>query len=94
MARKKRVPQPVGSRNHLHNHPLLKKGGIHEQSTKAKRQQDKVKLKREWSQVNNRFFYLWLLRLSANQSWKHSEDAQVLPATTSCQTQLPAQSSA
>ena len=35
-------------RNPLHNHPLLKKGGVHKKSTKAIRQADKVKIKKEW----------------------------------------------
>ncbi len=52
MAKKKRIPDVTGPRNHLHNHPLLGKSGAHQQSTKAKRQHDKVKLKREWSQVS------------------------------------------
>jgi len=35
-------------RNWLHDHPLLGKCGIHEKSEKAKRQKQKVKLKKEW----------------------------------------------
>ncbi len=52
MAKSKRVTGLAGTRNHLHNHPLLRKGGSHQQSTKSKRCSDKVNLKREWPQVS------------------------------------------
>lgn len=49
MARKPAPPAPLGrSRNLLHDHPLLKKGGAHGKSTKAQRRNDKVKQRREW----------------------------------------------
>lgn len=36
-------------RNPFHNHPLMKKGGVHEKSDKAKRRIEKQKLKNgEW----------------------------------------------
>lgn len=35
-------------RNPLHDHPLMKRGGLHEKSSKAQRQQDKQSLKRQW----------------------------------------------
>lgn len=35
-------------RNPLHNHPLLRKGGVHEKSYKAKRKSEKQKLRKEW----------------------------------------------
>ena len=34
-------------RNPLHNHPLLSKGGVHRKTNKAKRQQEKMKMKKE-----------------------------------------------
>ncbi len=52
MAKKKRVAGLTGTRNHLHNHPLLRKGGTHQQNSKAKRRQEKVSLRREWPQVS------------------------------------------
>lgn len=48
MAKKRRIPAVAGPRNTLHNHPLLRKGGIHQPSKKAKRQQDKINLRKEW----------------------------------------------
>ncbi len=38
-------------RNPLHAHPLLKKGGVHDKSRKAKRRVEKQKLKLEWSSL-------------------------------------------
>lgn len=35
-------------RNPLHNHPLMRKGGLHEKTTKAKRKSLTQKLKKEW----------------------------------------------
>jgi hypothetical protein len=42
MATKKLKRVAAKARNLLHDHPLLKKGGRHEQSKKSKRQQEKV----------------------------------------------------
>ncbi len=36
------------TRNLLHNHPLLRKGGMHEKSRKAKRRSDKQALRKAW----------------------------------------------
>ncbi len=36
------------SRNPLHDHPLLSKGGAHQKASKAIRQRDKTSLKKEW----------------------------------------------
>ena len=44
----KQVKHKNRQRNFLHNHPLLRKGGVHEKSTKAIRQQEKQKLKKLW----------------------------------------------
>ncbi len=52
MAKKKRVAGLTGTRNHLHDHPLLRKGGTHQQTPKSRRRLDKVSLKREWPQVS------------------------------------------
>lgn len=46
MKAKRRVPVPV--RNLLHDHPLLRKGAVHDKSAKAKRRAAKVGLRREW----------------------------------------------
>lgn len=35
-------------RNPFHNHPLMRKGGIHQKSDKAKRQHEKQKIRNEW----------------------------------------------
>ncbi len=35
-------------RNSLHDHPLMRKGGVHEKPYKAKRKDEKQKLKKEW----------------------------------------------
>ncbi len=35
-------------RNSLHDHPLLRKGGVHDKAEKTKRRSDKQKLKNEW----------------------------------------------
>lgn len=46
-------------RNPFHNHPLMKKGGVHERSDKSKRRIEKQKLKNgEWYEqsVNNMYF--------------------------------------
>lgn len=45
MASNKRKPN---ARNLLHDHPLLRKGGVHEKSDKTKRRIEKQKLKKEW----------------------------------------------
>ena len=38
------------SRNLLHNHPLMRKGGIHQKSNKAKRRSDKVAMRVQLSE--------------------------------------------
>ena len=35
-------------RNPLHNHPLMKRGGVHGKTNKAQRQQERQALKRQW----------------------------------------------
>ena len=35
-------------RNLLHNHPLLRKGGTHEKTEKAKRRKEKQQLRKAW----------------------------------------------
>ncbi|MCU7843233.1 MAG: hypothetical protein KZQ93_05270 [Candidatus Thiodiazotropha sp. (ex Monitilora ramsayi)] len=35
-------------RNLLHNHPLLRKGGVHEKTQKAKRRKEKQALRKGW----------------------------------------------
>ena len=35
-------------RNHLHNHPLLRKGGVHEKTNKAKRRNSRQSLHKAW----------------------------------------------
>jgi len=35
-------------RNLLHNHPLLRKGGVHEKTRKAKRRSEKQALRKAW----------------------------------------------
>lgn len=36
------------ARNPFHDHPLMRKGGVHEKDNKAKRKGDKQRLKQEW----------------------------------------------
>ncbi len=36
------------SRNLLHNHPMLRKGGVHDKSNKAKRRKEKQNLRKAW----------------------------------------------
>ncbi len=36
-------------RNLLHNHPLLRKGGVHQKTRKAQRRGDKQALRKTWS---------------------------------------------
>lgn len=36
------------ARNPLHNHPLMQKGGVHEKPYKAKRKDERQKLKKQW----------------------------------------------
>lgn len=40
--------KPNRARNLLHDHPLLRKGGVHQKSNKAKRRNEKQKLKQDW----------------------------------------------
>ncbi|MDH5355007.1 MAG: hypothetical protein OEY09_11240 [Gammaproteobacteria bacterium] len=44
----KTVKQKNVFRNPLHDHPLMKRGGVHEKTKKAQRQQDKQQLKKLW----------------------------------------------
>ncbi|MEM7401425.1 MAG: hypothetical protein AAF304_05685 [Pseudomonadota bacterium] len=39
-------------RNLLHNHPMLRKGGVHQKCNKSKRRLDKVNMKKEWLPQN------------------------------------------
>ena len=45
-------PTAARPRNLLHDHPLLRKGGIHGKSRKAERRDGKVALRREWGPQN------------------------------------------
>jgi len=36
------------ARNPFHDHPLMQRGGMHGKSNKAKRKEEKQKVKREW----------------------------------------------
>jgi hypothetical protein len=36
------------SRNLLHNHPMLRKGGVHDKTNKAKRRKEKQNLHKAW----------------------------------------------
>lgn len=40
--------KPQRARNILHDHPLMRKGGVHQKSNKAQRRKDKQNLKRDW----------------------------------------------
>ena len=40
--------EKIKPRNPLHNHPLMKKGGVHDKTNKAKRKKLKQRLKKEW----------------------------------------------
>ena len=42
------------SRNLLHDHPLLRKGGSHGKTRKAHRREGKMDLRREWGPHNAR----------------------------------------
>ncbi len=44
----KTVKQECKPRNPFHDHPLMRKGGVHEKTNKAKRKGEKQKLKKEW----------------------------------------------
>lgn len=44
----KTVKQNFKPRNPFHDHPLMRKGGVHEKTYKAKRKGEKQKLKKEW----------------------------------------------
>jgi len=41
-------PKHNRTRNMLHDHPLLRKGGVHQKTNKVKRRGDKQKLKQDW----------------------------------------------
>jgi hypothetical protein len=45
MAKRKRKST---ARNPFHDHPLMRKGGVHEKIYKAKRKGERQKLKKEW----------------------------------------------
>jgi hypothetical protein len=45
---KVKLPKVAKARNPFHDHPLLRKGGVHERTEKAKRKQAKQKFKKEW----------------------------------------------
>ncbi|MFK8031668.1 MAG: hypothetical protein AB8G18_15635 [Gammaproteobacteria bacterium] len=90
MAKKKRIPVATGPRNVLHNHPLLRKSGVHQQSAKAKRSQDKINLKKEWSQVSVTV-YLWPL-FFAHIARSHEQPfmgAQLLSHWLTCESRSP-----
>lgn len=36
------------ARNLLHNHPMMKKGGVHQKSNKAQRKKEKQALRKAW----------------------------------------------
>jgi hypothetical protein len=42
---KKRCNRP---RNFLHNHPMLRKGGVHDKTNKAKRRKENQNLRKAW----------------------------------------------
>ncbi|MCG8671084.1 MAG: hypothetical protein MI867_16885 [Pseudomonadales bacterium] len=44
---KTKTPKPFRYRNHVARNPLLRKGGVHEKTTGAKRSANKRKLKKE-----------------------------------------------
>ncbi len=48
----KTMKQKKVIRNPLHNHPLMQRGGVHEKTKKAQRQQDKQQLKKLWRYLN------------------------------------------
>ena len=54
----KNTKQKRITRNVLHDHPLMKKGGVHEKTEKAKRQRDKQQLRKSWRnlKVNSGLF--------------------------------------
>jgi len=56
---------PKKARNLLHDHPLMKKGGIHEKTKKSKRHQDKIQLKKGWPDLGEAIRQL--LTCAANQ---------------------------
>lgn len=56
----KQVPKP---RNPFYQHPMMQKGGAHQKSNKALRNQNKCSLKREWPKQNLFFTQSILLRL-------------------------------
>ena len=38
----------LSRRNPMHNHPLLRKGGIHKKTNKTLRSKEKIMIKKEW----------------------------------------------
>ena len=48
MAKSKKKVIVSAPRNPLFNHPLMKKGSVHQKNNKTKRQADKTQLRKEW----------------------------------------------
>lgn len=46
------------ARNHHAYHPIMRKGGVHTKTEKAKRKQQRQQLKRQLTEITCRFFYL------------------------------------
>lgn len=55
--------KPKTLRNHHAHHPIMRKGGVHEKTQKAKRKQQRQHLKRQLTQITDRFFYILKLRI-------------------------------
>lgn len=51
MNKKKQVSR---LRNLLHDHPLMRKGGVHDKTNKQKRTAEKQQWKKEWGSLNAR----------------------------------------
>ena len=60
MKRVKPAPKP---RNPFYQHPLMRKGAVHQKSNKALRNQNKRSLRREWSEQSLFLTKSALLRL-------------------------------
>jgi len=48
MAKLKKMVALSPPRNPLFNHPLMKKGSVHQKNNKVKRQAEKTQLRKEW----------------------------------------------
>ena len=57
------------SRNPFHDHPLMRKGGIHEKTNKQKRKGVKQKWKKEWCSL---IAVKQLLTNTSQNSWGYS----------------------